>query len=155
LAKIRAARERLEAEQRTAQGLPDDAQPRIAEKEQRSFADPDARIMQMKRGEYDYAYNAQAAVDGENGVIVADALTNAPPDGGHPPALADEVRALRAVAQVPDDDPTTMSADAGYFSGENADEDGAGLDLLIAAGRDDPAAAATKTTVYSIDRFGY
>ena len=39
-----------------------------------------------------------------------------------------------------------MSADAGYFSGENADEDGAGLDLLIAAGRDDPAAAATKTT---------
>ncbi len=48
-----------------------------------------------------------------------------------------------------------MSADAGYFSGENAAEDWAGLDLLIAAGRDDPAAAATNATVYSIDRFGY
>jgi transposase len=155
LAKIRAARERLEAEQRAEQGLPEDGPPEIAEKEQRSFADPDARIMLMKRGEYDYAYNAQAAVDGESGVIVAAALTNVAPDVGHLPALAGEVRALREVAEVPDDDPTTMSADAGYFSGENAAEDRDGLDLLIAAGRDDPATAATKTTGYSIDRFGY
>jgi transposase len=155
LAKIQAARERLEAEQRAEQGVPDDAPPVIAEKEQRSFADPDARIMLMKRGEYDYAYNAQAAVDDESGVIVAAGLTNVAPDVGHLPALAGEVRALREVAAVPDDDPTTLSADAGYFSGENAAEDGAGLDLLIAAGRDDPAAAATNTTVYSVDRFGY
>ena len=155
LVKIQAARERLEAEQRAEQGLPDDAQPVIAEKEQRSFADPDARIMLMKRGEYDYAYNAQAAVDGEHGVIVAAALTNVAPDVGHLPALADEVRALREVAELTADDPTTLSADAGYFSGEHADEDGAGLDLLIAAGRDDPAAAATTAAVYAIDRFGY
>jgi hypothetical protein len=155
LAKIQAARERLEAEQRAEQELPEDAAADIADKEQRSFADPDARIMLMKRGEYDYAYNAQAAVDGESGVIVAAALTNIAPDVGHLPALASQVRALREGAEVPDDDPTTLSADAGYFSGENAAEDGAGLDLLIAAGRDDPAAAATKTTVYSIDRFGY
>lgn len=155
LAKIRAARERLEAEQRAEQGLPEDAAAAIADKEQRSFADPDARIMLMKRGDYDYAYNAQAAVDGEHGVIVAAALTNVAPDVGHLPALAGEVRALREVAEVPDDDLTTMSADAGYFSGENADEDGAGLDLLIAAGRDDPAAAATTATVYAVDRFGY
>jgi transposase len=155
LAKIQAARERLEVEQGAEQGLPEDAAAEIADKEQRSFADPDARIMLMKRGEYDYAYNAQAAVDGESGVIVAAALTNVAPDVGHLPALAGEVRALRDVAQVPDDDPTTMSADAGYFSGENAAEDGAGLDLLLAAGRDDPAAATTKATTYSIDRFGY
>ena len=155
LAKIRAARERLEAEQRAEQGLPEDAAPQIADKEQRSFADPDARIMLMKRGAYDYAYNAQAAVDGESGVIVAAELTNVAPDVGHLPALAAEVRVLREVAEVPDDDPTTLSADAGYFSGENAAEDGAGLDLLIAAGRDDPAAATTKATTYSIDRFGY
>jgi transposase len=155
LAKIQAARERLEAEQRAAQGLPADAIPEIADKEQRAFGDPDARIMLMKRGEYDYAYNAQAVVDAECGVIVAAELTNVAPDVGHLPALAGEVRALREVAEVPDDDPTTLSADAGYFSGENAAEDGAGLDLLIAAGRDDPAAAATTTTVYAIDRFGY
>jgi len=155
LAKIQAARERLEAEQRAEQGLPEDAAAEIADTEQRSFADPDARIMLMKRGDYDYAYNAQAAVDGEHGVIVAAALTNVAPDVGHLPVLAGEVRALRGVVEVPDDDPTTMSADAGYFSGENADEDGAGLDLPIAAGRDDPAAAATTATVYAIDRFGY
>jgi transposase len=73
----------------------------------------------------------------------------------HLPDLVAEVRTLRDGLGLPDDHPTTVSADAGYFSGENADEDGAGLDLLIAAGRDDPAAAATKATVYSIDRFGY
>jgi len=109
----------------------------------------------MKRGAYDYAYNAQAVVDAESGVIVAAALTNVAADMRHLPELVAEVRTLRACVGLPDDDPTTVSADAGYFSGENAAEDGAGLDLLIAAGRDDPAAAATKTTVYSIDRFGY
>jgi transposase len=155
LAKIRAARERLEAEQRTEQGLAEDATPEIAEKEQRSFADPDARIMLMKRGEYDYAYNAQAAVDADSGVIVAADLTNVAPDVGHLPPVAAKVRALREVAEVADDDPTTLSADAGYFSGENANEDGAGLDLLIAAGRDDPAMAASRSGVWSAEAFGY
>jgi transposase len=155
LAKVQAAREQLEAEQRAEQGLPEDAAPEIANKEQRSFADPDARIMLMKRGEYAYAYNAQAAVDADSGVIVAATLTNVAPDVGHLPPLAAEVRILREVAELPDDHLTTMSADAGYFSGENASEDGTGLDLLIAAGRDDPAASATNTTGYSIDRFGY
>jgi transposase len=155
LAKIRAAREHLEAERRTEQGLPEDATPEIADKEQRSFADPDARIMLMKRGEYDYAYNAQAAVDAESGVIVAAALTNDAPDVGHLPALVAEVRALREVAAVADDDLTTMSADAGYFSGENAAEDRDGLDLLIAAGRDDPATAASRSGIWSAECFGY
>jgi transposase len=155
LAKIQAAREHLEAEQRVEQGLPADATPAIADKEQRSFADTDARIMLMKRGEYDYAYNAQAAVDAASGVSVAATLTNVAPDVGHLPALAAEVRALRAVAEVPGDQLTTVSADAGYFSGENAREDGAGLDLLIAAGRDDPATAASRSGIWSAECFGY
>jgi len=155
LAKIRAAREHLEAEQHAEQGLPAGEQPVIADKEQRSFADDDARIMLMKRGAYDYAYNAQAAVDAESGVIVAATLTNAAPDMGHLPDLVAKVRGLRDVAGLAPAHPTTVSADAGYFSGENADEDRDGLDLLIAAGRDDPAAATTNVTVYSVDRFGY
>jgi len=158
LAKIQAAREHLEAEQRAEQGLTEDASPVIAEKEQRSFADTDARIMLMKTGAFDYAYNAQAGVDAESGVIVVAELTNVAPDVGHLPAAASEVRALRDVADLPDEHPTTMSADAGYFSGENAAEDGAGLDLLIAAGRADPAAPAAPagmTTVYPINLFGY
>ena len=64
----------------------------IADKEQRSFADDDARIMLMKRGAYDYAYNAQAVVDAESGVIVAAALTNVAPDMRHLPDLVAEVR---------------------------------------------------------------
>lgn len=157
LAKIRAAREHLEAEQRAEQGRADGEPPVIADKEQRSFADTDARIMLMKRGEYDYAYNAQAGVDGDSGVIVVAELTNVAPDVGHLPAAASEVRALRDVAELADEHPTTLSTDAGYFSRENAAEDGAGLDLLIAAGRDDPAAPASAPTakVYAIDCFGY
>src|SRR3954453_1504196 len=155
LAKIQAAREHLEAEQRAAQGLPADAAPEIADKEQRSFADTDARIMLMKRGAYDYAYNAQAAVDDEHGVIVAATLTNVAPDMGHLPDLVADVRRLRDLAGLADAHLTTTSADTGYFSGENAAEDRDGLDLLIAAGRDDPAAATTQAAVYSVDRFGY
>jgi transposase len=155
LAKIRAAREHLEAEQRAEQGLPEDAAPEIADKEQRSFADTDARIMLMKRGAFDYAYNAQAVVDAESGVIVAATLTNVAADMRHLPELVAEVRTLREEVGLPDDHPTTVSADAGYFSGENAAADGDGLDLLVAAGRDDPAAATTKATVFAIDRFGY
>ena len=155
LAKIRALRERLEAERRAEQGLPEGESPAIDDKEQRSFADADARMMLMKRGEYAYAYNAQAAVDADSGVIAAADLTNVAPDVGHLPELVARVRALRAAAGLRDEVPTTVSADAGYFSGDNAAEDGAGLDLLIAAGRDDPAAAGGKTGVYPADCFGY
>src|SRR5215210_923726 len=155
LAKIRALRERLEAEQRAERGLPDEVTPVIAETEQRSFADEDARIMPMKRGAYDYAYNAQAAVDAEHGVIVAAELTNVAPDVGHLPGLVARVRALREAAGLPEQARTTASADAGYFSGENAAQDGDGLDLLIAAGRDDPAAAGSKAGVYPADCFAY
>jgi transposase len=155
LAKIRALRERLETEQRAEQGLADDAPPAIDDKEQRSFADSDARMMLMKRGEYGYAYNAQAAVDAESGVIVAAALTNVAPDVGRRPTLVTRVRALREATGLPGEEPTTVSADAGYFSGDNVAEDGDGLDLLIAAGRDDPAAAGSQAGIYLADCFGY
>ena len=155
LAKIRALRERLEAEQRAAQGLPEAAAPAIDDQEQRSFGDGDARLMLMKRGEYAYAYNAQVAVDGASGIIVAAALTHIAPDVGHLPDLVAEVRALRDTAALPEEDPTTVSADSGYFSHDNVAEDGGGIDLLIAAGRDDPAAAGSRAGVYPADRFGY
>ena len=111
----------------------------------------------MKRGEFAYAYNAQAAVDETCGIIVAADLTNMAPDGGHLPGLVARVRALRAVAGAPAAEPTTVSADAGYFSADNIAEDGNGIDLLIAAGRADPAAAAPPDDgrVWPADVFGY
>jgi hypothetical protein len=112
-------------------------------------------MMLLKRGEYAYAYNAQAAADAETGVIVAADLSNVAPDEGHLPELVEQVRGLRRVAGFPDETPTTVSADAGYFSHANAAEDGRGIDLLIAAGRDDPAERTTKASVFSAEAFGY
>ena len=155
LAKIQGLRARLEAEQREAQELTEAEAPLIDDQEQRSFADADARIMLMKRGEYDYAYNAQAAVEAESGIIVAAALTNSAPDTGHLPGLVADIRALREVADVPGTEPTTVSADAGYFSGDNIAEDGEGIDLLIAAGRTDPAASAPPGQRYTAEVFAY
>jgi transposase len=156
LAKIRMLRERLEAEQRVEQGVAEGAAPVIDAKEQRSFADGDARMMLMKRGEYAYAYNAQAAVDAASGIIVAADLTNTAPDVGHLPGLVGRVRALRDVADRSNAEATIVSADAGYFSRENIVEDGDGIDLLIAAGRADPATAAIPTgAVWPVDVFGF
>lgn len=156
LQKIQALRERLEAEQRAAQGLPDDQPPTIAAKEQRSFADPDARIMLMKRGEFAYAYNGEIAVDATAGLIVAADLTNLAPDDGHLPDLVAVVRALRTSTGRTCDEPTTVSADAGYFSRANCAEDGDGLDLLIAAGRNDPAGPPLDgVRLFTLEQFGY
>jgi transposase len=156
LARIRALGERLEAEQRAAQGLERDEPPVIDAKEQRAFADGDARLMLTKRGEYAYAYNAQAAVDGESGVIVAAALTNVAPDEGHLPELVARVRALRTTAGLTAATPTTVSADAGYCSHANAAADGDGIDLLIATGRADPAARpAAAGAGFTNEAFGY
>lgn len=155
LAKITALRERLEAEQRAAQGLPADQAPEIEAKTQRSFADPDARIMLLKRGAFDDAYNAHVVVDETDGVIVAAELTNVAADMPHLPDLVAQVRELRSAAP-PAAAPTTVSTDAGYFSDANAAEDGQGLDLLIAAGRADPAARPPATgTSFTVEAFGY
>ncbi len=155
LAKIQALREQLEAEQRAAQGLTDAEPPVIDDKEQRSFADADARIMLMKRGEYDYAYNAQAAVDAESGVIVAAACTNTAPDTGHLPELVTDLRTLREAAALPTTQPTTVSADAGYFSSDNIAQDGEGIDLLIAAGRGERLHRLRPGQQYTAEAFAY
>src|SRR5215217_2977316 len=88
----------------------------------------------------------------EHGVIVAAELTNVAPDVGHLPGLVARVRALREAAGLPEQARTTASADAGYFSGEHAAEDGDGLDLLIAAGCDDPATATSGSGTRSAER---
>ena len=126
LTKIEAAREPLEAEQRAEQGLAEDAPPGIADTEQRSCADTDARSMLRKTGAFDDASHAPAGGAAERGGIVVAALTNVAPDVGHLPAAASDVRALRDVADLPDEQPTTLRAEAGDFRGRTPPKTGPG-----------------------------
>ena len=129
----------------------------IEDKEQRSFADRHARMMLMKRGEFDYAYNAQACTDEGHGVIVAGDLSNDPSDMGQLPEMVEEVRQLRDELHLDGTkEKTVMTADSGYFSVENIKKEGKGIELLIASGREDKEEPTeTAERVYSVERFEY
>jgi transposase len=137
LAKIRAAREQIEKELREKQGLEPDELPVIEDKEQRSFADPDARIMLSKKGGFDYAYNGQIAVDEEAGVIVAAELDHRSADVEHLVEMVESVREKRELLDPGSTEATKLTADAGYFSSAAMGAaDGDGIELLISAGRE-------------------
>ena len=160
LEKIRRLKEGLEREKRQEQHLQEEQAPVIEGKEQRSFADRDARMMLMKRGEFDYAYNAQVCMDEGHGVIVAGDLSNQASDTGHLPDMVEEVQQLRDELGVSErEEKTVVTADppaAGYFSVENIRKEGKGVELLIASGREgkDEPKEATEG-VYSLERFEY
>jgi transposase len=81
-------------------------------KAQRNFTDPESRILKTKDG-YIQGYNAQAAVDGEHQVIVAQTLTNSSSDQAQLAPLLDGIRANLGR------NPGEVSADAGYCSDAN------------------------------------
>lgn len=81
-------------------------------KAQRNFTDPESRIQKTKDG-FIQGFNGQAAVDEAHQVIVAQALTNQPPDVEH------FVPMLEQVVDNCGRAPVCMTADAGYFSEEN------------------------------------
>jgi transposase len=157
LEKIRQLREELEQEKRAEQRLKEGQTPAIEDKEQRSFADHDGRMMLMKRGEFDYGYNAQACMDEGNGVIVAGDLSNEASDTGHLPDMVNEVRQLRDDLGLSEaEKKTVMTADRGYFSVENIRKEGKGVELLIASGREGKEGAKeTMEGVYSLEGFEY
>ncbi|MCJ7764239.1 MAG: IS1182 family transposase [Dehalococcoidales bacterium] len=116
LKKIREARvaleaeARLEAEKRPEKGEEDATPPDGA---QRNFTDPESHIMPAPGGKhFIQAYNAQAAVDSANQVIVAAEVTNKPTDKGQAEPMMEIVNVN--TGQLP----RQMSADAGYFSSD-------------------------------------
>jgi len=116
LKKIREARAaleaeaRLEAEKRPQKGDADVTPP---DKAQRNFTDPDSHIMPAPGGKhFIQAYNAQAAVDSANQVIVAAEVMNKPTDRGQAEPMMEVVKVN--TGQLP----RQMSADAGYFSSD-------------------------------------
>jgi len=107
IGKIREAREALEAEARAA------GKAAPAPKAQRNFTDPESRIMHKCGQEYVQAYNAQAAVDSEAQVIVAQSLSNCGNDVHQLAPTLKQIK-LNTGRQARE-----FSADAGYCSEGN------------------------------------
>jgi hypothetical protein len=137
IAKIREAKATLEAE---AQAAAEAKQKERAEKEaraaeagrklggrppkidqepkstaQRSFTDPESRIMKAGNGSFIQAYNAQIVVNAKAQVITGCAVSQQAADVGHLPAMLDEVKSNTG------EYPEILLADPGYFSEENMD----------------------------------
>jgi len=96
LKRIQEAKAALEAEARLeAEKKPDknDGDGTPPDKAQRNFTDPDSHIMPTSGGKYFIqAYNAQAAVDSANQIIVAAEVTNKPTDRGQAEPMMDIVK---------------------------------------------------------------
>jgi transposase len=148
LAKIEAAKKRVEARQVQADqergrdpddqqrpgdgagrpfkhpfGVPDD-------KAQDNFTDPESRIMKMGAS-FEQCYNAQAVVDAESQLIIANGLTNNAADNGQLLAM------IEAVEKNLGQGPQRVLSDSGYRSEQAfvALED-KGVEALIALGRE-------------------
>ena len=125
-----AAEEKRKAEGRKKPGKP--AAPPSPEpdgKAQKNFTDPESRIMKSKDG-FVQAYNAQAAVDGEAQIIVAEAVTQEAGDKQQLIPMTDgiEVNLGRK--------PEQMSADNGYCSEANLEGlEARRIDGYVATGR--------------------
>ena len=128
LAAIEAAKARLEERQRQSdtqrgRSADDERQPKDKggkpyqrdfgvppPKAQDSFTDPESRIMKRAGGGFDYAYNAQTAVDETAHIIVAAEVVNTSSDVQHLPVVLEAVRAHTGSAAG------QVLADAGYRS---------------------------------------
>jgi transposase len=99
---------------------------------QRNFTDPESRIMPdgAHKGSFVQAYNAQIAVDGAAQIIVAAEVTRETNDKQQ---LAPMLARVEQNAGVK---PEAVSADAGYFSESQINDDRAtGIDLYVATGK--------------------
>ena len=130
LAKIQAAKAQLEArEQERHPGKV------IEDKKQISFADPEANIM-GKRGQVDYAFNAQISVDSDKQIIVGQHVSGLANDYGEVEQALDELE--RNCETLPQ----KMSMDNGYYSGENlAKLEEREVEAYVATNREDKKAA--------------
>jgi transposase len=100
------------------------------DKAQRNFTDPDSRIMLNGDKAWVQAYNAQVAVDSSSQVIVATEVSNQPADGGHLPAMVEQLQ------QRTGELPKELSADAGYAWEDNlAYLQGRSIDAYMATRR--------------------
>ena len=140
-AKARSQAERVAAEQGQDPGqvigAGDDAAAGavVPGKAQRSFTDPDARIMKTSDGSFHYCFNGQAVVDENSQVVLAASLRQSGADAPALPDMLTELASSLTAAGI-EGSPRTLLADAGYFSADNVDAvTTAGIDPLLATGR--------------------
>ena len=152
LATIQAAKQRIEARQREAdeqKGREPGDQDRSGkpgrpfkrafgepkEDAQDNFTDPESRIMKSSTIGFQQAYNVQTAVDGEDRLIVATAVTQSASD------VRELVPLVEAVKNNTGTPPGSLLGDAGYRSEDNLQflED-EGIDGYIAFGREGKSA---------------
>ncbi|MBI3242827.1 MAG: transposase [Chloroflexi bacterium] len=131
-AKVRARDEKARKMKRKPHGrAPKPPTPEPRDKDQYNFTDPDSRIMKNSTNQgFDQHYNAQVAVTQDSFLIVANTLSNHPPDDGEAlptlDAIAPEVGKPQAAA-----------LDNGFFSAANiAGMVARGIDSYIATGRE-------------------
>jgi len=104
------------------------------ERAQRSFTDPEARMMKTTDG-FHYAYNAQAVVDEYSQVIVAADVTQQAGDAHQLIPMIDAARSSLTDAGIKDD-PKMILADAGYCSEDNLQQlTDANVDAVVATGK--------------------
>jgi len=140
-AKARADAERAAAEQDqdpeqvTAAGDAAEAAAVVPDKAQRSFTDPDARIMKTSDGSFHYCFNGQAVVDEKSQVVLAAELGQSGADSQSLPGMLTQLADSLTAAGI-NGSPRTLLADAGYFSEANVGAaTAAGIDPLLATGR--------------------
>ena len=125
-----AAEEKRQAEGRKKPGpkaVPPSGEP--DPKAQKNFTDPESRIMKSKDG-FVQAFNAQAAVDAEAQIIVAQAVTQDANDKHQLAPMTDAIETNLGRK------PEQLSADSGYCSNANIEAlETRGIDGYIAPGR--------------------
>jgi len=122
-----AAEQDQDPEQVTAAGDGAEAAAVVPDRAQRSFTDPDARIMKTSDGSFHYCYKSQ--------VVLAAQLGQCGADSQSLPGMLTELAASLTAAGITGR-PRMLLADAGYFSQANVDAAvAAGIDPLLATGR--------------------
>ena len=130
-AKMRAREDKARRTKRKPRGrAPKPPTPGPKDKDQYNFTDPESRIMKNSRDAgFDQHYNAQAAVEQESLLIVANALSN------HPNDKAEALPTLDALAPELGQ-PEAAALDNGFFSEANiAGMAARGIEAYIDTGR--------------------
>ncbi|HUF49282.1 MAG TPA: IS1182 family transposase [Longimicrobiales bacterium] len=131
LKKIREARQALEAEVRAAAEASGSGSVKPDAKDQRSFTDPESRIMPSSdKGAFLQGYNGQLAVDAAHQIIVAADVVQATNDKQQMIPMMEAV--IDNCGEIPD----ACSGDAGYWSEATVESlESCGIDAFIAPER--------------------